>query len=149
VIYAWNGNGYADVSSKYRQYYEQLLTLPDSEASDANSQDCEKASTAKIERILGSRDAGLSDAIKWAASEDRDTRLFGVEILYDIRTPRAIAYLRKLSHDPHRKHAHFAEVNLESITKRPDVNPTIHGELLTPDCAFPLLSNQPPTLTSH
>lgn len=97
AIYAWNGNGYADVSSKYRRYYEQLLPLPDSAASDANSRDCENASTAKIERILGSRDAGLSDAIKWAGSGDCDTRLFGIAILRDIGTPNAIASLRTLS----------------------------------------------------
>jgi hypothetical protein len=129
VIYAWNGNGYADVSKKYRKYYEELLSLPDSAASDVNLQDCEKASTAKIERFLGSREAGLSDAIKWAASDDPDTRLFGVAILRDIGTPRAIACLRKMSRDPHRKDTHFV--------KRPDVNPTIQGELLTPDYASP------------
>jgi hypothetical protein len=149
VIYAWNGNGYGDVSSKYRKYYEQMLSLPDSTASDVKWQDCAKASTAKIERFLGSRNAGMIDATEWAASDDQDTREFGIEILADIRTPAAIKLLRKLSYDRDRKHAHFAEVCLESITKRPDVNPTIYGELLTPDYASPLLSNQPPTPTSH
>jgi hypothetical protein len=133
VIYAWNGNGYADVSSKYRKYYEQLRSLPNSSASDVKWQDCAKASTAKIERFLGSRNAGIIDATEWSSSDDQETRQFGIQILADIRTPSAIKRLRALSHNRDPNTAQLAQGYLESITKRPDVNPTIHGELLTPD----------------
>jgi hypothetical protein len=208
VIYAWNGNGYADVSSKYRKYYEQQLAslqkqirgpkpqedqtelraaiqdnspvglgyadvrlsrsekygvsiattspspvpLPNPEdylPPSSEGLDCTEAEAAKIERFLGSRSAGLKDAIRWSHSDDPDTRYFAATILSEIGTPQAIKHLRSLSQDPDREVASSARDGLRFVTEGPDVNPTIHGELLTPDYASPLPSNQSPTPTSH
>jgi hypothetical protein len=44
----------------------------------------------KIQRFLGTRDAGMSDAIKWANSGDPHDRIFATYILGDIGTPGAI-----------------------------------------------------------
>lgn len=83
---------------------------------------CMEAEAAKIERFLGiSRDAGMSDAIKWANSDDHSTREFAVDILSDIGTPDAILYLRTLSKDSDRAVAHFAKSALTNIAQ-----PVVH-----------------------
>jgi hypothetical protein len=77
VIYAWTGSGYSDVSSQYKDYYKEQLQP--SQAPFASDQDgCEKAATAKIQRFLGSHNAGVDDAIKWAKSNDRNEREFAI-----------------------------------------------------------------------
>jgi uncharacterized repeat protein (TIGR01451 family) len=54
---------------------------------------CTKAEAAKIERFLGiSHDAGMSDAIKWAESDDPATRQFASIILSDIGPREAVEY---------------------------------------------------------
>ena len=74
---------------------------------------CTKAEAAKIERFLGtSRDAGMTDAIKWAASNDPNDREFAVEMLGEIETPQAIEYLGTLSHDSNRQVAESAKGGL-------------------------------------
>ena len=179
VIYGWTSNGYSDVSSHYKGYYEQqlaslqkeirtveaqkeqselgsgaqtaglaanaarasstgeqsadavvdartvasatvygpggtsgsfgaVLMQPSPEPtplanppSDETGLNCTEVEAAKIERFLDiSRDAGMSDAIKWANSNDPDDREFAAWIFADIATPEAIRYLRTLSHDP-------------------------------------------------
>jgi hypothetical protein len=61
--------------------------------------DCVKAEAAKIERFLGSADAGMSDAIQWANSDDERTREFASDVLLDIGSAEAIRYLETLSKD--------------------------------------------------
>jgi len=112
------------------------VTVPQPLASpspDTGDLDCSKAEAAKIERFLGiSRDAGTTDAIKWANSDDTHNRYFAKSILFDIGTPEAARYLRTLSNDPDRNIAMSAKNALMSVSnKRPAVFPTIQGELLT------------------
>jgi hypothetical protein len=107
-------------------------------APDAGDSDCQKAEAAKIERFLGiSRDAGIEDAIKWAESDDPTTPQFGGTVLADIGTAKAIRYLRTLGNDPDPNVASSGKEGLKYLTtnSRPIANPTIQGELLTPDIA--------------
>ena len=167
VVYAWNGTGYSDVSTKFKGFYRQRLadlkreiappastpaperaekwekqgnggvdyyvrsggspqavTTPAPEAGDI---DCERAEAAKIERFLGiSRDAGMSDAIKWANSADPHDREFGAVILSDIGTPEAIEDLQTLSNDPDLNVARSGKDGLLAV-KSPVVYPTIQA----------------------
>ena len=77
---------------------------------------CMEAEAAKIERFLGiSRDAGMSDAINWANTDDVATRRFAIDILSDIGTSDAIVYLRTLSNDSNREVAYFAKSALANM----------------------------------
>jgi hypothetical protein len=108
----------------------QPLALPQP---DQGELDCTKAEAAKIERFIGiSRDAGMSDAVKWTESNDPITRRFGTSILSDIGTQEAIEDLQTLSNDLDRNVAMSAKASLASV-KTPTVNSTIQGELLTKD----------------
>jgi len=153
VIYAWTGSGYADVSRQYKGYYEQKLeslkkqiavlssateqvrapaaAIPPS-APDVADADCIEAEAAKIERFLGiSRDAGMTDAIKWANSDDPNEREFAADVLEDIGTPGAIEHLRTLSNDTNLEVASAAKTFLA-----PPVGPmpayTIEREAVMP-----------------
>jgi hypothetical protein len=180
VIYTWTGDGYEDVSSKYRPFYAQRLDSLNKEIavlssareqtkaiainqepapgpttnrhSDAESvggfgghllvpevssvqrespvadatpaskpnpgnADCLKAEAAKIERFLGSADAGMNDSVEWANSENPWTRDFASETLFDIGTPEAIRYLQTLSKDTNPMVAGTAKNYLEELTK--------------------------------
>jgi len=78
--------------------------------------DCTEAEAAKIERFLGiSRDAGMTDAIKWANSNDPYRREFAADVLQDIGTPDAIEYLRTLSNDTDKTVAAIAKDNLGAV----------------------------------
>lgn len=85
-----------------------------------SADDCTKAEAAKIERFLGiSRDAGMSDAIKWAKSDNPDTREFAADLFRDIGTPAAIEYLRTLSNDWNSMVADLAKSDLEAAGRGP------------------------------
>ncbi|MFZ0889333.1 MAG: HEAT repeat domain-containing protein [Candidatus Binataceae bacterium] len=85
--------------------------------------DCTEAEAGKIERFLGiSRDAGMSDAIKWANSDDSNRRDFAAAVLADIGTPDAIEYLRSLSNDTNREVAGTAKIYLEAVGRGPALN---------------------------
>jgi hypothetical protein len=132
VIYAWTGTGYSDVSSRYKNYYRKQLD-PSQAPSALEPDDCDKAITAKIQRFLGSHNAGLDDAVKWAKSNDPDQREFAMSVLQDIGTKKAIEYLRLMSDDPDRNIARLAKEFLSVVTNRkPLVFPTIQGELVSP-----------------
>ncbi len=80
--------------------------------------DCDKAEVAKLERFIGvSRDAGMSDAIKWANSENPHDREFAADVLADIGTPQAIEYLKTLSHDSNRAVAVNAKSSMQQLGK--------------------------------
>ncbi len=201
VVYAWTGNGYSDVSSQYKGYYEkQLASLKEqiaagssaaegaqapaagqtpapqpavaqvlparsfSSSSNSNSMqqsqeqyavpapspaaapasipdladvDCTKAEAAKIERFLGiSRDAGMSDAIKWAKSDDPNERKFAADVLSEIGTPEAIEYLKTLSHDPDPNVAVVGGGDLLAVNA-PEAYPTIKAEPLAKPVPMP------------
>ena len=111
--------------------------VPTPAPSDARDLDCTQAEAAKIERFLGiSRDAGMSDAIRWAESDDPIMRKFAISILRDIGTPEANGYLRTLSRDPDRNVA-MAATSVSRV-KTPSAYPTILGELI------PLTPGYPP-----
>ena len=66
----------------------QTRNAPESDWSELN---CYKAEEAKIVRILGiSRSAGMTDAIRWADSDNANDRMFAADILADIGTPQAL-----------------------------------------------------------
>jgi hypothetical protein len=189
VIFAWTGNGYGDVSTYYKRYYEQQLAylqkrialaetqkeqaeqgtaaqVAESAASagsvvparpqsagkssppvpsrtgaytfgpvvqasapprpmdtpppDSEGLNCTKAEAAKIQRFLGiSRDAGMSDAIKLASSDDPKDREFAADMLADIGTPDAIEYLRTLSHDTNSGVATSGKFALKQVSQGP------------------------------
>jgi hypothetical protein len=210
VIYAWTGGSYSDVSSHYRDYYEERLVslkkeiaaaeiqkeqvrhgsgprrVPSATAdsgvpnvplsADANSPsvqaateygpdgsmgrfgailmkptpealplaapepdrdglNCTKVEADKIERFLGvSRDAGMSDAIKWADSNDPDDRRFAAWVFADIATPEAIRDLQTLSHDSGT--ASTAKILLEQAKKGPIVH-TVEEDSIALDAGPP------------
>jgi len=93
----------------------------------ATDTDCLKAEAGKIQRFLATRDAGMSDAIKWANSSDPHDRVFAIYILGDIGTPKAIRYVRTLSKDPDRNVAMSAKNFLTHASNGSVANPTIQG----------------------
>jgi hypothetical protein len=219
VIFGWTGNGYRDVSSHYRSYYEsQLVSLkkeiaaaeaqeerseqgaedqepkpaasaasaapvqqlpvnrdatladarslpaapepphgpsasfiitaikpspepspaalpPDTPEPGGRGLNCTKVEAAKIERFLGiSRDAGMTDAIKWADSDDPNDREFAAWTFADIATPHAIKYLHTLSQD--HQTASTAKLMLEQVNHGPVVY-TVEEESIDLDAGTP------------
>lgn len=172
IVYAWTGNGYTNVSSRYPRYYQNWLaslkqeitlqeererlaqatpapsaangivtTMPWQSGSstaapasvhpmqlqqpeaapsaspevDAASQldvDCKLAQAAKIERFLGSKDAGMLDAIRWASSDDPQERMLAAQVFADMGTSEALKYEQTLSHDADPKVAKLASRKL-------------------------------------
>jgi hypothetical protein len=99
---------------------------------------CLKAEAYKIERFLGKpRDAGMSDAIEWAKSDDPVDREFAADALAGIGTAEAIEDLQTLSRDPDRNVAMSAQVGLTLVKTPVAAYPTIQGELLTPNAGYP------------
>jgi hypothetical protein len=105
---------------------------------DLANADCAEAEAAKIERFLGiSRDAGMSDAIKWANSDDPNKREFAADVLEDIGTPDAIEHLRSLSNDSNPEVANVAKISLQTplgptsayTIEREEVKPFTASEL--------------------
>jgi hypothetical protein len=98
----------------------QSLDTPEPDRDGLN---CTKAEAAKIERFLGiNRDAGMSDAIRWANSDDPDDRSFAADVLGDIATPEAMSYLRTLSRDPNSGVAISGKYDLQQA----DQGPVVH-----------------------
>jgi hypothetical protein len=88
------------------------------ETPDPNELDCLKAEAAKIERHLGmSKDAGMSDVIKWANSNDPAQRDFATGVLSDIGTAEARRYEQTLSRDSDPNVAKSAKSGLDSWGK--------------------------------
>ena len=88
------------------------------EPPDPSELDCLKAEAAKMERFLGiSKSAGMSDAIRWANSDDAMQRDFATTVLRDIGTTEALRYEQTLSRDSNRIVAKFAKLRLASWGK--------------------------------
>ena len=97
----------------------------------AGNTDCLKAEAAKIERFIGpSSDAGMSDAIRWAESDDPRDREFAASILFDIGTPEAIEDLRTLSNDTNQSVAAAGKEFLKGAPNGQTAYPTIQGKLI-------------------
>jgi hypothetical protein len=85
-----------------------------------SANDCTEAEAAKIQRFLGiSRNAGMSDAIRWAKSDDPDKREFAADVFRDIGTTAAIEYLRTLSNDWNSMVSDIAKSDLEAGGRGP------------------------------
>jgi hypothetical protein len=82
---------------------------------DLGNADCIEAEAGKIERFLGSKDAGMENAIQWANSNDPFTRDFATAVLFDIGTSDAAGYLRTLSNDSSDMVAKNAKMFLSSL----------------------------------
>jgi hypothetical protein len=108
AIYAWTGGGYRNVSDRFKDFYRGQLdalnkgipNLPTGASSDQRDKECLDADVAKIERVLGSPNAGLDTAIAAAQSNDQKKFIFGIYSLIDINTPEAHQYLDTLPNSP-------------------------------------------------
>jgi hypothetical protein len=100
TIYAWTNSNYANVSTQaqYASWYQNQLSSLQAQLA-ASPTDCLKAEVAKVQRILGTPDAGTSDATSWAASADAGTRVFAAQVLADIDTPTSLGVLQTLTSD--------------------------------------------------
>jgi hypothetical protein len=81
---------------------------PDIEAASRLNIDCKQAQAAKVERFLGSKDAGMLDAIRWANSDDPRERTLATQVLADIGASETLRYEQTLSHDADPKVAKLA-----------------------------------------
>ncbi len=70
---------------------------PEVEAASRHEIDDKEAQAAKIERFLGSKDAGMLDAIRWANSRDPYERTLAAHVFADMGTPEALKYEQTLS----------------------------------------------------
>jgi sugar lactone lactonase YvrE len=109
AIYASSGGGYPNVSDHFKDFYRDQLdalnklipNLPPTGASyDQRDKECLDAEVAKLERVLGSPNAGIDTAIASTQSKDLLKATFGIYILMDINTPEANQYLASLSNSP-------------------------------------------------
>ncbi len=109
AVYASSGRGYPNVSDRFKDFYRGQLdalnklipNLPPTGASyDQRDKECLQAEAAKIERVLGSSNAGIDTAIASTQRKDPIKILFGIYDLVDINTPEAHEYLDTLSNSP-------------------------------------------------
>ncbi len=75
--------------------------------------DCKQAEAAKIERFLGTKDAGMLDAIRWANSDDPRERGLAAQVFADMGTSEALRYEQTLSHDAVLKVAKLASFRIK------------------------------------
>ena len=168
-VYAWTGNGYTNVSSRYPKYYRSWLASlkkeiaklerervrlaqatpapsvangfvianpwhlgsapapppsvypmqpeqpeaapsisPEVETASRGEIDDKEAQAAKIKRFLGSKNAGMLDAMRWANSNDPRERALAAQVFADIGTSEALRYEQTLSRDADPKVAKLA-----------------------------------------
>jgi sugar lactone lactonase YvrE len=109
ATYAWTGDGYMNVSDRFKDFYRSQLDtlnklipiLPQSGPSfDQRDKECLEAEVAKIERVLGSPNAGLDTAIAFTKSNDPIKIVFGMLVLTNIDTPQAQQYFNTLPNSP-------------------------------------------------
>jgi len=81
---------------------------PEVEAASRLEIDAKEAQVAKIERFLGSKDAGMLDAIRWANSDDPRERTLATQVFAQMGTPDALRYEQTLSRDSDPKVAKLA-----------------------------------------
>ena len=109
AIYAWIGNGYTSVSDRFQDFYRGQLdslnkmipSLPPSGPNyDQRDKECLQAEVAKLQRLLGSPNAGLEAAVALTNSKDQKEVVSGISDLVGIDTPEARQYLDKLRDSP-------------------------------------------------
>jgi hypothetical protein len=85
---------------------------------DPGDLDCLKAEAAKMERFLKiSKDAGMTDAIVWANSNNPSEREFATDVLAGIGTAEALKYKQTLVHDSEQDVAESAREELKNWGK--------------------------------
>jgi hypothetical protein len=111
VGYAWTGANYTDVSRRFNDFYRQRLdeinkivpalqSVRGANGYALSDEECLKAEAAAIQRFLGtSTDAGIDQAMRLSASNDRAEREFAAELLARINNPKARECLAKLAKD--------------------------------------------------
>ncbi|HLW69963.1 MAG TPA: HEAT repeat domain-containing protein [Candidatus Binataceae bacterium] len=121
VIYAWTGTSYSYVSTQaqYQPFYQQLLASLQNQYTTLPS-DCLQAEIDKLQRVLGTPTAGLSNATTWASSSDPSVREFAASILADIGTSQAISSLQTLASDSNPVVAAAAQTDLSFGQTQPD-----------------------------
>ncbi len=126
-IFAWTGNGYAEVSAHYRKFYTEYLKslkqrlarqstggLPAAEPTPEPADDCTKIQAAKTEQLLGEHsDSMMTFAVKAAESNEPYDRELAAVILAYIATPEATSDLKTLASDTDSKVAEVANVLLK------------------------------------
>ncbi len=119
AIYAWTGNGYTNVSDRFKDLYrgqvdalnKLIQNLPPTGPSyDQRDKECLQAEVAKLQRLLGSPNAGLEAAIAFTNSKDPMKITFGIFDLMGIDTPEARQYLNTLPNSP--------DPNVKSVLKQ-------------------------------
>lgn len=105
AIYAPIGDGYRNVSDRFQDFYRSRLDalnqpIPTGAPYDKPDKECLDAEAAKLERVLGSPNAGIDTAIASTQSKDLNQTIFGIYNLMDINTPEAQRYLNTLSNSP-------------------------------------------------
>jgi hypothetical protein len=86
---------------------------PQVEAAPRIDIDCLLAQAGKIERFLGSSNAGLLDAIRWAHSKYPEERKLAAQVFADINTPEALKYEQTLSRDTDPEVANLASAKVK------------------------------------
>ncbi|MBF6561103.1 MAG: hypothetical protein IVW56_12495 [Candidatus Binataceae bacterium] len=94
-----SGPGPAPSPSVFPMQPEQPEVAPDVEAVWRHEIDAKEAQVAKIERFLGSKDAGMLDAIRWANSDDPRERTLAAQVFTQMSTSEALRYEQTLSRD--------------------------------------------------
>ncbi len=109
ATYAWKGSGYSNVSDDFKDFYRSQLdatkqliaNLPPTGASyDQRDKECLQAEMARLERVLGSPNAGIDAAIAATNSKDPMKIPFGIWDLMGIDTSEARQYLNSLHSSP-------------------------------------------------
>jgi hypothetical protein len=107
-----SGSAPAPPPSVYPMQPEQpeaaLSISPEVETASRGEIEDKEAQAAKIERFLGSKDAGTLDAIRWANSNDPRERALAARVFADMGTSEALRYEQTLSHDADPKVAKLA-----------------------------------------
>ncbi|MGD0288430.1 MAG: hypothetical protein ABSC63_02080 [Candidatus Binataceae bacterium] len=101
-------NGSATVTHFFTQQPEAAAVAPDVEAASRLEFDAKEAQVAKIERLLGSKEAGMPDAIRWANSDDPRERTLAAQVFAQMGTSEALRYEQTLSGDADPKVAKLA-----------------------------------------
>jgi hypothetical protein len=102
-------NGSATVTHFFTEEPEGAPTIaPEVEAASRLEIDAKEAQVAKIERFLGSKEAGMLDAIRWANSGDPEERTLAVQVFGEMGTSEALRYEQTLSGDSDPKVAKLA-----------------------------------------
>jgi hypothetical protein len=129
VVYGWTGDGYKNVSDRFKDFYKRTLDAlsskisalpPEGSPEQRSFKECLMAEAAQIQRFLGTApDAGLNEVVRLANSKDSGEREFAADLLGSIGPPVARKYLEALSKDNDRSVSDSAKYYLSGLSKGP------------------------------